>query len=106
MSRSQSGIRIQGLLTAFAANFVRWAEEWVRPRVEQSSTRFAEVLSSPKRLVRVAANSPGIADRSRGGLQVQFSDLSSFPAVIIRLSGLHPVQLHLPPFASAHFLGP
>ena len=106
MSRSPSGIRIQGLLTAFAANFVRWADEWVRPRVEQSSPRFVEVLSSPKRLVRVAANSPAFVDRSHGELQVQFSDLSSFPAVIICLSRIHPVQLHLPLFANDHFSGP
>ena len=43
------------MLTVFAANFVRWAQEWVRPRIEQSSKRFEGALSSPKRLVRLAA---------------------------------------------------
>ena len=31
MSRSAAGIRIQALLTVFAANFVRWADEWIAP---------------------------------------------------------------------------
>lgn len=106
MSRSASGIRIQCLLTVFAANFVRWADEWVRPRVEQTSTRFEGVLSSPKRLVRVAANSPGIVDRTSGELRVRFGDLSSFAGVVICLSAVPTVQLRLPLFGNDHFSGP
>jgi hypothetical protein len=103
MSRSPAGIRIQALLTVFAANFVRWAEEWVRLRVEQSSHRFEGTLSSPKRLVRVAANSPATIDRSGGDLRVRFSPLSSFAGVVVRLGGLPGRQLSLPLFESDHF---
>ncbi|MCL5264900.1 MAG: hypothetical protein M1343_06880 [Chloroflexi bacterium] len=106
MSHSASGIRIQCLLTVFAANFVRWADEWVRPRVEQTSTRFEGVLGSPKRLVRVAANSPGVVDRTSGELRVRFGELSSFAGVVICLSAVRPVQLRLALFGSDHFLGP
>jgi hypothetical protein len=102
MSRSPAGVRIQAMLTVFAANFVRWAQEWVRPRIEQSSKRFEGALSSPKRLVRVAANSPATIDRSEG-LRVRFSPLSSFAGVVVRLGGVPGQQLSLPLFESDHF---
>ena len=101
MSRSAAGIRIQALLTVFAANFVRWADEWIRPRVEQSTRRFDGVLSSPKRLVRIAANSPAIIDRRMGPERVRFSHLSSFDGVVIVLSAI--VGRQLPLFANDHF---
>ena len=101
MSRSAAGIRIQALLTVFAANFVRWADEWIRPRIEQSTRRFDGVLSSPKRLVRIAANSPAIIERTADRERVRFSHLSSFDGVVIALSGIVGRQLSL--FANDHF---
>ena len=103
MSRSAAGIRIQAMLTVFAANFVRWADEWVRPRVEQSSNRFDSVLASPKRLVRIAANSPATVERSEGRELVRFSPLSSFGGGVIRLSAVIGWQLPLPLFTNDHF---
>ena len=103
MSRSPAGIRIQAMLTVFAANFVRWADEWIRPQVEQSSHRFDRALSSPKRLVRVAANSPATIDRSNGHVRVRFSPLSSFHGVVIRLTDTTGCPLTLPPLANHHF---
>ena len=101
MSRSAAGIRIQASLTVFAANFVRWADEWIRPRIEQSTRRFDGVLSSPKRLVRIAANSPATVERTAGRDRVRFSHLSSFDGVVIALSGT--VGRQLPLFANDHF---
>jgi len=101
MSRSAAGIRIQALLTVFAANFVRWADEWIRPRIEQSTRRFDGVLSSPKRLVRIAANSSAIIERGAGRERVRFSHLSSFAGVVIALSDTSGRQLSL--FANDHF---
>jgi hypothetical protein len=103
MTRSPAGIQIQAMLTVFAANFVRWADEWIRPRVEQSNRRFDGVLSSPKHLVRVAANSLAAIERSDGRLLVRFSHLSSFEGVVIRLSGAAAHQLPLPLFTNDHF---
>ena len=103
MSRSLAGIRIQALLTVFAANFVRWADEWIRPRVEHSTRRFDTILASPKRLVRIAANSPATVERANGRELVCFSPLSSFAGVVIRLSGVLGRQLPLPLFANDHF---
>jgi hypothetical protein len=103
MSRSPAGICIQAMLTVFAANFVRWADEWVRPRVELSTARFTNVLDSPKRLVRIAANSPATLERIDGREQVRFGHLSSFDGVVIRLSGSICRQLSLPLFANDYF---
>jgi hypothetical protein len=103
MSRSPAGIRIQALLTVFAANFVRWADEWIRPRVERSTRRFDTTLASPKRLVRIAANSPATVERANGRELVCFSPLSSFGGVVIRLAGVASWQLPLPLFANDHF---
>lgn len=106
MTRSRYGIRIQAMLTIFAANFVRWADRWLRTHIEQTSVRFDRALSSPKRLVRVAANSPAFVDRSRDELRVRFSTLSSFPGVVLCLSNRPFVQLELPLFQGVHFSGP
>ena len=95
MSRSPAGIQIQVHLTAFAANFVRWAVEWIEPRIEQSTNHFQQVLTSPKQLVRVAANSLAVIERSDGCTAIHFSHLSSFPCVIICTSGLIAQQLSL-----------
>jgi hypothetical protein len=103
MSRSPAGIRIQAMLTVFAANFVRWADAWIRPQVEHSSTRFDRALSSPKRLVRVAANSPATIARANGHVWICFSPLSSFEGVIIRLVDTTVPPLTLPPLANHHF---
>ena len=103
MSRSAAGIEIQALLTVFAANFVRWATTWVRPRIEHSSPRFEAVLARPKHLVRIAANSPATIDSSDARVRVCFSPLSSLEGVVVCVVGMPGVQLMLPLFESHHF---
>lgn len=103
MSHSPAGIEIQVLLTVFAANFVRWADEWVRARLEQTNRRFDTALASPKRLVRVAANSPATVERQPGRETVHFSPLSCFAGVVIRLSDGPGHQLALPFPTNDHF---
>jgi hypothetical protein len=103
MSHSPAGIEIQALLTVFAASFVRWADQWVRERVEQSTRRFETALASPKCLVRVAANSPATVERRPGRETVRFSPLSCFADVMIRLSDGPACQLALMFPANDHF---
>ena len=103
MSHSPAGIEIQALLTVFAANFVRWADHWVRERVEHPTKRFETALSSPKRLVRVAANSPATVEHAAGREAVRFSPLSCFGGVVIRLSNAPGYQLPLPFVRNDHF---
>ncbi len=94
---------MQALLTVFAANFVRWATGWVRPRVEHTSPRFEAVLSRPKHLVRIAANSPATIERSDARVRVCFSPLSSLKGVVVCVAGMPGFQLTLPLFESHHF---
>jgi hypothetical protein len=54
--RSSGGIALQEQFSLFAANFVRWAAEWLRQRVVRSTPRFDAALSRAKATVRVAAN--------------------------------------------------
>jgi hypothetical protein len=103
MSHSPAGIEIQAVLTVFAANFVRWADRWVRERVEHSTKRFETALSSPKHLVRVAANSPATVEHAAGREAVYFSPLSCFGGVVIRLSNGPGYQLPLPFTGNDHF---
>jgi hypothetical protein len=103
MSRSAAGIEIQALLTVFAANFVRWASVWVRERVEKSSPQFERILTSPKRLVRVAANSPATIDQTDGCVRVCFSPLSGLNGVVVCVSGTPDLQLSLPVLANHQF---
>jgi hypothetical protein len=103
MSRSAAGIELQALLTVFAANFVRWANGWVRPRIEHSSARFEAVLRRPKHLVRVAANSPALVESSDACIRVCFSPLSSLAGVVVCVAGMPGIQLSLPLFESHHF---
>jgi hypothetical protein len=106
MSHSPAGIEIQALWTVFAANFVRWADLWVRERVEHSTQRFETALGSPKRLVRVAANSPATVERIPGRETVCFSPLSCFGGVVIRLSEGPAWQLPLQFTTNDHFDSP
>ncbi|MGV0977066.1 MAG: hypothetical protein ACOYD1_13730 [Candidatus Nanopelagicales bacterium] len=103
MSHSPAGIEIQALLTVFAANFVRWADHWVRERVEYPTKRFETALGSPKRLVRVAANSPATVEHAAGQEALRFSPLSCFGGVMIRLSAEPGYQLPLPFIGNDHF---
>jgi hypothetical protein len=71
--------------------------------VEQSNRRFDRALSSPKRLVRVAANSLATVEHSDGRLLVRFSALSSFEGVAIGLSDVAGYPTPPPQFANDHF---
>jgi len=106
MSHSPAGIEIQALLTVFLANFVRWADVWVQPRVEYSTPRFDRAMESPNRLVRIAANSPAVVDRQGGAMLVRFGLLSSYTNVTIRLSTGPWRQLSLPLFEQDHICDP
>jgi hypothetical protein len=102
-SRSAVGMEIQVAWTLFAANFVRWAEEWVNARLEQTSRRFALVSQSPKGLVRIGANSPGLVEREAERVLVRFGEQSSLPGVVVRVAGTPTQQLALPFFETDHF---
>ncbi|MCL5997650.1 MAG: hypothetical protein M1546_16575 [Chloroflexi bacterium] len=107
MSHAAAGMQIQVLLTLFAANLVPWAEDWLRPRLQSSAPCFEAALHSPKRLVRVAANSLATVSTAGPDVVLQFDQLSSFGGVTIRLTQPSALaQLPLPFFGSDHFGSP
>lgn len=95
MSRSPSGIALQASFTTFASNFVRWAVEWLQPRVESPRRRFSQMLLSVKGLTRIAANSPAYLEGNQESWSLQFTDRSSLPEVVIHLGRPYARQLTL-----------
>lgn len=93
MSRSLAGIRIQVLFTGLAANAVRWCQPWLQTCTTIPSPHWLRTLTSPKHLIRVAANTTALVQRSRSGLALQFAPDSPFPGVTLLLHGVPAFQL-------------
>jgi len=95
MSRSPAGIRLQVLFTGLAANLVRWCVPWLSDCAKQSSPKLIRTLNSPKKLVRIAANSAALVQQSPSGTSLQFAPDSSLPGITLFLKGVPAFQLAL-----------
>jgi hypothetical protein len=95
VSRSPAGIRLQVLLTGLAAHVVRWCRPWLTDRAAEPSPRLKNTLRGPNQLVRVAANSPALVQRTSAGLAVRFAPVSALPDAILFLQGVRAFQLPL-----------
>ncbi len=95
MSHTLPGIQIQVLLAGLAANSVRWCMPWLRSCVAEPTPKINRTLSSPKHMVRVAANSPALVQQSGRGTALQFSPTSALPGVTLFLKGVPAFQLPL-----------
>ncbi len=85
--RSQGGIVLQEQFVLFAANFIRFARQWLLERVVQSSPKFDEALTHVKDMVRVAANTSAWVIGQNAGLLVKFDDTGAYPGVEFQLTG-------------------
>jgi hypothetical protein len=91
--RSPGGIALQEQFALFAANFVRWATDWLRQRVSLSTPRFDVALSRVKTMVRVAANTSAWVIGKEDFLLLKFDQTGAYPGVELRLAGtwrVHP----------------
>jgi len=117
MSRSPAGIRLQVLFTGLAANVVRWCQPWLKTCAAAPTPRVTRTLGSPKALVRVAANSTALVQRTNDGTSLLFGPRSALPGAAFALRGVPAIQLplgfHRPcenasvptqPALNAHFL--
>jgi len=95
MSRSPSGIRLQVLFTGLAANLVRWCVPWLKGCAAHSSLKLTRTLNSPKKLVRIAANSAALVQQTPSGTSLQFAPDSSLPGITLFLKGVPAFQLAL-----------
>jgi hypothetical protein len=85
--RSPGGIALQEQFSLFAANFVRWAAQWLRPRVSHSVPRFDDALERVKIMVRVAANTSAWVIAKEDFLLLKFNETGAYPGVELRLAG-------------------
>jgi hypothetical protein len=95
--RSSGGIALQEQFSLFAANFVRWAAEWLRQRVACSTSRFDDALTRVKAMVRVAANTSAWLVEKDEGLLLRFDETGAYPGVELRLAGTWRVRPPLLP---------
>ncbi len=100
--RSRGGIALQEQFSLFAANFVRWAAEWLSKPVSRSTTRFDDALTRVKAMVRVAANTSAWVVAEDQGLLVKFDETGAYPGVELRLAGIWRVRPPLLPREKVH----
>jgi hypothetical protein len=93
--RSPAGIALQEQFSLFAANFVRWAAEWLPQHVVYTTSRFEVALGRVKTLVRVAANTCAWLIGKEDYLLLKFDETGAYPGVELRLAGAWRVH---PPF--------
>jgi hypothetical protein len=95
MTRSAAGIQLQVLFAGVAANSVRWAVPWLHSCAASLTPRFAQTLTRPKHLVRVAANTAALVQQTTTGTALRFASNSALPGVTLVLKGIPAFQLPL-----------
>jgi hypothetical protein len=90
--RSPGGIALQEQFALFAANFVRWAAQWLRQRVSRPTARFEVALGRVKTMVRVAANTSAWVIGKQDCLLLRFDQTGAYPGVELRLAGTWRVR--------------
>jgi hypothetical protein len=95
MSRSPSGIRLQALFTGLAANMLRWCRPWLKDCAAAPTPNVTRALNSSKALVRVAANSAALVQRTGNSTSVLFGPHSALPGAAFTLRGVPAIQLPL-----------
>lgn len=97
--RAEAGLFLQEHLAAFAANFVRWAAQWLTcQRSQETSHTRNTLLSSVKEMVQVAAHTSAWVIWQPYGCLVRFSEHSVFAGDLLRANKAWTMQLPLPWF--------
>jgi hypothetical protein len=101
--RSPIGMQIQEQLALFAANFVRWAADWLDKQLVQANRYFRQTLTQVKTLVHTAAHASARWVSNAHGETLIFAPNGPFAGTIISLTGRPVFQLVLPLFSLQHF---
>jgi hypothetical protein len=97
--RSAAGLELLNQFAfVFWPNFVHWATDWIRPRVQQGSPPFNAALRTVKTQVRVAAQTPATVITTPGSKVLVFAKEGPDPGVHLQLTGIYAFQLPLPLF--------
>jgi len=97
--RSAQALQLQEHLACFAANFVRFAAQWL---TQQQTESIPFDTSSVKEMVTVCAHTSAWVWRKADAWLLKFSDHSLFAGRFLRI-GNGPIQLPLPMLYSFHF---
>ena len=100
---SPIGMQIQEQLAIFAANFVRWAADWLEKQLVQTNRYFQQTLTQVKTLVYTAAHASARWVSNAHGETLIFAANGPFADTIISLVGQPAFQLVLPLFSLHHF---
>ncbi len=76
--RSEPAIYLQEAMTIFAANFIRWAAEWIEQHALPSENALPLRKMGIKKQVQVAANTSATVIHHSGGMLLRFSPASAF----------------------------
>ena len=95
MSRSPAGLQLQVVLTGLAANALRWCRPWLRDCAAAPTPQVTRLLTSPKALIRVAANSTALVQRQAQGTSIVFGPHSALPGAAFTFHNVPAVQLPL-----------
>ncbi|MBM4431838.1 MAG: hypothetical protein FJ026_16050 [Chloroflexi bacterium] len=101
--RSEAGLLLQEHFAAFAANFVRWAAQWLAEQCPRVDEPFDVRSIGVKRLVQVGANTSAWVIWQPGGCLVRFTEYSAFAGTTLRAQDTWAFQLPLPLYKSCHF---
>jgi hypothetical protein len=98
--RSAAGLAIQEQMTVFAANFIRWAAEWLQEHSVTTSSALRRAQSNVKQLVQVAANTSAWVVWQPQGCLLRFKDHSAFAGTEIMIGHGRAFQFALPLYRS------
>jgi hypothetical protein len=101
--RSAAGLAIQALFTAFAANFIRWAAEWLK-RSSNSTASVQQLQAGVKSSVRIVANTSAWVLWQTQGCLLRFTELSPFAGTEWCIGNRSILQLPLPLFRTCDFV--
>ena len=93
--RSAAGLALQEAFTAFAANFIRWAAQWLQ-RSSSATTPLQRLQRGVKSSVRIVANTSAWVIWQAQGCLLRFTALSLFAGTDWRIGGSSRLQLPLP----------
>jgi len=101
--RSAAGLALQEMLTTFAANFIRWAADWLK-RSSTAATPAEPRQAGVKSSVRIVANTSAWVFWQSQGCLLRFTDLSPFAGTEWRIGNSYCLQLPLPLFRTCDFV--
>ena len=94
--RSAAGLELLNQFAfVFWPDFVHWATDWLRTRIQSGAEQLEPVLRTVKTQVRVAAQTPAEVITAPGSRVLAFSSEGPYPEVRLQLAGVYAFQFSL-----------